>query len=140
MQQFSVFLIQKNYAEHFYYKIDILFRFLKEQLTKNHQQNLNQLEEVLNKIDIFDLLFHFQHHLNDYQFEENKIIIKNSLDEVIIQINDYCLNVQADSILIADQLFFRYIKSFNPHLFVINFETNDCGWISPLENRELYRL
>ncbi|MGM8216232.1 sporulation inhibitor of replication protein SirA [Bacillaceae bacterium W0354] len=142
MYQYSLYLFKARFAEHFYYKIDVLYRFLFEQVHSTDEQTPNQLITVLDEMNLSDIVFHLQYELKNIQCDvyNNTINIKSGKDEVIVHVSDFSLDIYADSLFVADRLFFRYIKSFHPHIFVVNFDTFDCGWISPLAKRELYRI
>ncbi|WP_162297828.1 sporulation inhibitor of replication protein SirA [Halalkalibacillus sediminis] len=141
MYQYSLFLFRQSYAEYFYFKIDLLYRFLNSdsQSTVFQQQRELVLDQV-KLIDVYRLLnAHFPEEMS-VDIGKQVIIMNSVGQEVKIVMNDYSMDVYAPSILEADEWFFKYIKSLHPHIFVVNFTSQDYGWMLPLSKNKLYQL
>ncbi|RPF55906.1 sporulation inhibitor of replication protein SirA [Aquisalibacillus elongatus] len=143
MYQYSLYLFKSDYAQHFYYKIDTVYRFLYEQLLEYPEEARSQYKLVLDKINTKDLYLH----LNDAI--DHELTLKINRDQIMIgvegqfiniEVDEYVLTIHAQSIIDLDQLLFQYLKSFHPHIFAVNFETFECGWITPFAGKEIYSL
>ncbi len=143
MYQYSLYLFKAPYAEYFYFKIDTIYYFLKELRKTNGLTEVNNpFKTVVHSINVLDIVFHLRYYLNDLHVDvyNNVITVKDKENDLSIYVHEYSLEIYADSLVSADRLFFQHIKSYYPHIFVANFENNDCGWITPLAKKELYRL
>ncbi|WP_188205890.1 sporulation inhibitor of replication protein SirA [Alkalibacillus aidingensis] len=148
MYQYSLYFFKSIYAVHFYYKVDILYRFLSQYHYGKLQDrsSLKQVGFVLEEINIEEITQHFLSHHLDYVIERSvnqechELTIKGNGQEMKVVQNGYAIDVYADSLIDADQLFFRYIKEYHPYVFVVNFEAQECGWILPLAKKANYNL
>ncbi|GEN45010.1 sporulation inhibitor of replication protein SirA [Alkalibacillus haloalkaliphilus] len=146
MYQYSLYFFKPTYAIHFYYKVDVLYRFLDQYRKGKYTDDTTQRQVsfVLEYVILNDVYEHltsqkFSHKL-DVKAENNELIIKSdSLDMKAVR-NGYAIDVYANSLIDADQLFFQYIKEFHPYVFVVNFDSRECGWILPLAKKANYHI
>ncbi|MGP4072159.1 sporulation inhibitor of replication protein SirA [Piscibacillus sp. B03] len=144
MYQYSLYLVKSGYAQHFYYKIDTVYRFLYEQMIENPDNEAQgQYKLVLDKANAKDLFLHLNYWADPkftIEHKHNQIIISYQNQSVLIKVNEYYMTIFAETIVDLDQLLFQYLKTFHPHLFVVNYETYECGWITPFVGKHIYSL
>ncbi|GEL76300.1 sporulation inhibitor of replication protein SirA [Tenuibacillus multivorans] len=143
MYQYSVYLFKSDYALHFYYKIDIVYRFLYKQKLAGEGSDHKQYQSVLDKVNRDDLLSHLNLWVDDgvsIEAKKNQLMIERSSQKIYVHIADYAITILADSIVDLDGLLFQYIKTFHPHIFAVNYETKECGWITPFAGKQIYLM
>lgn len=143
MYQYSLYLVKSDYAQHFYYKIDTVYRFLYEQMMKNPDRTKDQYKMVLDKANAKDVFLHLNYwvsHDISLNIDRNQITVSYNQQQVYIEVNDFDMTILAESIVDVDKLLFQYLKTFHPHIFAVNYETYECGWITPLVGKQIYSL
>ncbi|MFD2638410.1 sporulation inhibitor of replication protein SirA [Piscibacillus salipiscarius] len=144
MYQYHLYLVKSDYAKHFYYKIDTVYRFLQEQMMDQPSKSAQgQYKLVLDKVYAKDLFLHLNYwkdqdiHIN---MNRNHINLMDCKQSISLTVNDYSISISAETIVDLDQILFRSIKTFHPHVFVVNYETYECGWITPFVGKQIYSL
>lgn len=142
MYQYSLYLFKSDYARHFYYKIDTVYQFLYEQMVKDPLKS-NQYKLVLDKLSAKELFLHLNYWIQDdvsLDIKRNQIMITKGQQHVFIEVSDYVIHVSAESIVDLDRILFQNLKTFHPHIFAVNYEIYECGWITPFVGKEIYSL
>ncbi|TFB23122.1 sporulation inhibitor of replication protein SirA [Filobacillus milosensis] len=143
MYQYSLYLLKSDYAKHFYYKIDTVYRFLYEQMIECPQDSKEQYKLVLDKLNSKDLFLHMNYWKDesiDVEMKRNHLTVTSNGQQMFIKVEDYVINIHTQSIVDLDRLLFQYLKTFHPHIFAVNYETLECGWITPFVGKEIYSL
>ncbi|GAA0461989.1 sporulation inhibitor of replication protein SirA [Alkalibacillus silvisoli] len=146
MYQYSLYFFKPIYAIHFYYKVDVIYRFLWQYHNGNNTDTstLKQVNSVLEEFHIEDIHKHLSNpkFINDLDIRvENKELLIDSekLNMKVVQ-NGFAVDIYTDSLIDADELFFQYIKEYHPYVFVVNFASRECGWILPLAKKANYHI
>ncbi len=135
---YSAFLIERKFAEHYFYRADILFRFIKAYENNPTRDDLaRQFAYITNR---FPKTFfsHFKNNrlisclkqINDYQLEIHR---KNH--HVALHLYRRKLRFLCKSIHDADALLFPSLRSHYPYMFIVGEEANDFGWIEPIREQ-----
>ncbi|MET3682226.1 hypothetical protein ABID56_000305 [Alkalibacillus flavidus] len=139
MYQYSLYFFEPDYAYHFYYKVDVLYRFIKEQLHEPQTDtSKRQADHILVKPDchlVIDQLLTEEMDKSYLELANDQFELKNSDGNITVQQHGYALTVFAPSLLEADAIVFEAIKRCYRYTFVVNFQTEECGWVLPLTNR-----
>ncbi|MBM7572124.1 sporulation inhibitor of replication protein SirA [Aquibacillus albus] len=141
MQKYSIFWIEEEFCFHYFYKSEILYRFLNEYLSNASRSDLlAQFKFVTKNIPYHPLMTDIR------KYHKNKIkIIKNGKDIILlldnhpleIQCYDRYMTVSCSSVEIADNVLFQALKAFHPSFFIIENGTTNSGWITPVKKEIL---
>lgn len=136
LNTYSIYSIKKEYALRYYYKSDILYRFLKQY----HENNQNHL--IGDQFDAISSFFSVKV-LNTKikSLYNNKAIVKDGNNSIEIEqdnhyialhIGEKQIDFRCDMLLDAEVLLFPILQLFHPSLFVLDNNLNNYGWISPV--------
>ncbi|WP_404452722.1 sporulation inhibitor of replication protein SirA [Virgibacillus necropolis] len=136
MNTYSIYPIKKEFARRYYYRSDILYRFLKQYHENNKNQVINdQFKEITCFFSTKELNTKIKSLYN------NKAIVKDGNNSVEIEqdnhyislhISEKQIDFRCDMLQDAEVLLFPILKLFHPSLFVLDNNYNNYGWISPV--------
>ncbi|WP_138414669.1 sporulation inhibitor of replication protein SirA [Aquibacillus sediminis] len=142
MHQYSTFWIKDEFHYHYFYKSDILRRFLTECLTFSYtnKQLKDQFDFITQEIPYKLLL----QHVKSFHKQQLDVIIKGEILEMIkgnravtISFHKRFFTIHAHSLEEADDLIFQPLKSLHPSFFIIEKDSTNSGWVSPVKNEVL---
>lgn len=140
MKAYYVFWIKSEVAQHYFYKGDILYRFLKLYQQDQNKYDLSiQFDYVTNNISRHDLFSYFKkiNLPNVYIGEKgNTIELYTKEQYITLHIHEKHLLFYCDTIYDAENLLFPILRNFHPLLFIMCIHTDDYGWISPVKNEQ----
>ncbi|MDC3416295.1 sporulation inhibitor of replication protein SirA [Aquibacillus salsiterrae] len=141
MQKYSIFWIEEEFCYHYFYRSEILYRFLNEYLSYTSRTDLlSQFTFVTRNLPYNTLLTHFKNYHGDslkLEMTEKGLVMEKGNSSVCLELFDRYITVQAFSVEEADRLLFQCLKSFDPSFFIIESETTNCGWITPIKKEVL---
>ncbi|HEX6593552.1 MAG TPA: sporulation inhibitor of replication protein SirA [Bacillota bacterium] len=139
MKVYDAYLIKKEFAEHYFYRADILCRFIKAYENDPTRDDLaRQFAYITNR---FPKAF-FSHIKNDYLNKNNfnkindyqlEIYCKNH--HIALHLSEKKLRFLCESIHDAEALLFPPLRSLYPYLFIVGEEMNDYGWMEPIREK-----
>lgn len=141
MDKYTIFWIKEEFAYHYFYKNEILYRFLKMyQFNRERHDLLSQYNYITNNFSSDGLIKHFKEHFTQeglIKLEEKTIKLYNeSRNQFIsLHINKKHLDFYSKSLNDAEDLLFPTLRLYQPLLFIMNQSRQDFGWISPVMNR-----
>lgn len=134
MIEYNVFWIKEEFAYHYFYKSDILYRFIKSyQNNKSRQDLSSQYNYITNVFPKNTLVSHLhqdkqiQIAMKDYQLK-----IYNKERHIYLQIEEKYLTFYCHSLHDAEELLFPSLRLFHPLLFVVGTYVEDYGWITSI--------
>ena len=143
LNKYLVFWIKEEFAYHYFYKNDILHRFLSAYQENKDQWDLStQYDYITKKIPSKMLISHLyrnHNHSVEIQKKEKEFKIYNDQQYLTLHIYDKHLLFHCETLYDAEELLFPTLRIFQPLLFVMN-KTNqqEYGWISPVTKNRKY--
>lgn len=143
LNEYLVFWIKEEFAYHYFYKNDILYRFLKlYQKNKDRQDLSTQYDYITNNFPRHTLVSHLKRfHPNrvHIQKQSNQFEIYNETQYMALHIHKRHLKFYCETLYDAEELLFPTLRLFQPLLFVMGKkDQEDYGWISPVTKNRKY--
>lgn len=143
MHEYLVFWIKEEFAFHFFYKNDILYRFLVlYQNNKDREDLLMQYNYITNNLPKHTIISHLKRfHPNrlDNQSDSNQLEIYSETGHLTLYIYKKHLKILCKTIHEAEELLFPTLRLFQPFLFVMEKKKHkNYGWISPVTKKRKY--
>lgn len=136
MNHFSVYWLKNEFLEHFFYKGDILYRFISSYHHNKTEEYLNrQFNYVMNSLDnsqLISCIEQFKPPQTNILIDNDKLDIYNNSQYISLHIYEKHLIFCCTSLEDAEQLLFPILRKYYPFLFVISHNTHTYGWLSPV--------
>lgn len=142
LETYHVYYMKEKVAQHFYYKSELLFQFLKTYHRKRTKKEVqNQFCYVTKEINV-ERCTSFLQDLARYVYvsevKPNHFYLHDAGKSVDIHVENTHITITCDSIHDAEHLLFEPLRSFPIHVFVAHAHKNISGWISTLkQDRQL---
>jgi hypothetical protein len=143
MQEYSIFWVIDEIAEHYFHKSHLLFLFYRDFQSEPGREDLKTQKEYITKRFPKEILI--SHIKNNYQ-NQAKLNIKKSTIEIYkgnqyiaLHINEKHLKFRCKTLQDAEELLFPALRQFQLNLFIIGENTSNYGWISPLLTTSKYQ-
>ncbi|WP_407271488.1 sporulation inhibitor of replication protein SirA [Radiobacillus sp. PE A8.2] len=133
MHKYAMFWIKEEFCYQYYYKSDVLHRFLNQCLTNRSIVLDTQFNYVTQPISFTQLLKHiknFHLHIKIDQ-DGNTMTLKKHGQSLCIHIEERYLMIDCNTVQEADNLLFQPLISFHRNFFIIEKGTINNGWIAP---------
>jgi len=140
MKEFSIYCIKDEFAEHYFYKCDILYRFIKSHHANRFRQDLAlQFNYITNNFPS-DISFYVMSQLNrmdsiQISKDENQLEIYSDNHYLSLYVHKKQLKFHCKSLYEAENILFPALRLVDPYLFIINHNANEYGWLSPDKNK-----
>lgn len=140
MECYYIFWIKEEFAYHYFYKNEILFRFLRMHQNNTNRTDLStQYRHITYRFSKQKLIAHLKAsspHNISIETEQNEINIYHSEKQqsITLHIHDKHLEFYTESLHDAEELLFKALRLFQPLLFIMHKNTEQFGWISPVLN------
>ncbi|WP_343753241.1 sporulation inhibitor of replication protein SirA [Lentibacillus halophilus] len=137
MNHYSIYWIRKEFAHFFYYKSEILYRFIKSyEHDRNREDLASQFQYITQTFPCSLLTTHITECLpsDTVAIKNNDLLNIYANDEryISLHMEKKRINFRSDIIYDAEDLLFPALRSFQPYLFVVGNNTEDFGWVSPV--------
>jgi hypothetical protein len=136
MKEYKIYWIKEEFARHYYYKSDILYRFLREfHRQKNRVDLVSQFNFITESFPKDSLTFQLlRQPKNRLQNEQNIDIvdIENKHSLISLHIEEKQIKFRCETLQDAETLLFPALRQFHPFLFIIDDHYENYGWISPV--------
>lgn len=134
LEVYYIYSMKKQVARHYYYKSDLLFRFLATCEWRIEQEDImKQFMYVTHTIQarrIIQFIQNMSHTVTMNRIGEHDFIFSNGVQTVRLSMHDMYIQLTCPSIYDAEQLVFQPLRSFPNDLFVVHSEKHVYGWIS----------
>lgn len=143
LNKYYVFWIKEEFAYHYFYKNDILYRFLSAyQEHKDRPDLFIQYHYITNRFPVKPLISHLHrspHQNVQSDHHKKKIEIYNHQHYLSLHIHEKQLVFHCESLYDAEELLFPSLRIFQPLLFVMSeMNQGEFGWISPVTKNRKY--
>lgn len=140
MKKFLIYCIKDEFAEHYYYKSDVLFRFLKSHREKRTRKDFNLQFDYITKDFPDNLIYQLisqLRHVNSMQFfkHDNHLKLYGDYYDLSLYIYEKQLTIHCQSLYEAEAILFPALRLFHPYLFIIDNHFEEFGWLSPDKNK-----
>ncbi|TMN23654.1 sporulation inhibitor of replication protein SirA [Lentibacillus cibarius] len=136
LNHYSIYWIKEEFAQFFYYRSEILCRFIK---SYEHNQSREDLVKQFGYITLefpqTSLIAHIMDYLPHNMSMQKKgdlLKIYDGNRYISLHMEEKRINFRSDIIHDAEEILFPALRSFHPYLFVVGNDTEDFGWISPV--------
>lgn len=137
LNTYSIYPIKSEFAERYYFRSGILYRFFKQYHENNKNQVIdNQFNEITSFFSPKELNTKIKSLYN------NKATVKDGNNSIEIEQDKHCISLhicekqiefRCDMLQDAEVLLFPILQLFHPSLFVLDNNLNNYGWISPVK-------
>lgn len=143
MNEYLVFWIKEEFAFHYFYKNDVLYRFLVlYQKNKDRQDLLTQYDHITNVLPKHTIISHLKRfHPNrvSSKYHSNQLEINYETQHLTLYVYKKHLRFYCKTLQDAEELLFPTLRLFQPFLFVMGKKSRgDYGWISPVTKKRKY--
>lgn len=141
MKEYHIYWIKDEFADHYYYKCDLLYRFIQAYQENNVRIDLALQFNYITSNFPMDLLNAIIYKLKKspsiriIKAGNNQLDLRSEKSYLKFYINKERLILQCDSLQDAEKILFPSLRGVYPYLFVINPHYNEYGWISPGINK-----
>ncbi|SFA75680.1 Protein of unknown function [Lentibacillus halodurans] len=136
MNHYSIYWIKEEFAHFFYYRSDVLYRFIKSYDSHQNREDLSmQFKYITMDIPENLLISHIMKYHPSHvttELEANSLKIYEDMRYISLHIEEKRINFRGDIIHDAEDLLFPALRSFQPYFFVVGDHRYDFGWISPV--------
>ncbi|WP_284140046.1 MULTISPECIES: sporulation inhibitor of replication protein SirA [unclassified Virgibacillus] len=131
MQSYSIYWIKEEFAVHYFYKSDLLYRFLKAyEQDKEREDYALQYEFITNEFDADLILSHLRDNI-EVQKRSNAHQLSTDSRCLTLHMRKKQIKFQCQTIHEAENMLFPFLRQVHPYLFVIGNNPVRYGWISP---------
>lgn len=136
MNHYSIYWIKEEFAHFFYYRSDVLYRFIKSYDRHPKRSDLSrQFHYITMDMPEEILISHIvQYHpsRSSIKAENDSLKIYEDMRYISLHIEKKRINFRGDIIYDAEDLLFPALRSFHPYFFVVGHRSDNFGWISPV--------
>ncbi|MFD2760302.1 sporulation inhibitor of replication protein SirA [Lentibacillus juripiscarius] len=136
MNHYSIYWIREEFAHFFYYRSEILCRFIKSYEQNQGREDLvSQFQYITHDFPQTSLIAHIIGSLpsrTNMKQEDGLLKVYEGERYISLHMERKRINFRSDIIHDAEELLFPALRSFQPYLFVVGNNTEDFGWISPV--------
>ena len=134
MKVYYIYWIQEKIAQHFYYKNDLLYRFIKTYHKYQEREDLAlQFQYITKKIPITLFLSHLSTNQKEDTYiniQNNQIKIGTASTYITLHIYEKYIEFQCQTLEDAEYLLFPILRLFYPYFFIVGINHNNFGWVS----------
>lgn len=147
MNEYSIYWIKEEVAQQYFYKSDILYRFLTEMEANHSRRELRaQYKYISHALKLSDIQSYLSKHFPEYNCESTKeghLQIRRKGKSVVLYSERDSIHFRCKNLQEAAALLFPVLQSLHPFLFVLGNNVPEYGWISPnkkksgIQNRQV---
>ncbi|GGA62282.1 sporulation inhibitor of replication protein SirA [Ornithinibacillus halotolerans] len=140
MKEYRVYWIKEEFARHYYYKSDILYRFIKEYDQKQFRTDLVTQFHFITKGFPKDSIIYQLTKQPNITIKKNNghIEIENNYNFISLLIDEKQIKFRCETLQDAESLLFPTLRKFHPYLFITGNSYENFGWISPVKTNVGY--
>lgn len=139
VNKYSIFWIKEEVAQRYFYKSDILYRFLKSYQSNKGRQDLSkQYNYITHNFPEEALIEHIKKNNHSISIktlsDKQKMTLYKNNQYILLYVYDSHLTFLSKSLHEAEYLLFPILRTFHPLLFIMSHTHINYGWISPVPN------
>src|SRR5699024_1447613 len=131
--------IKEVFAYRYFYRSDILYRFIRSYGQNNHRKDLKKQFTYITKEfpeqDLIASLKKYQTQQSNLTTEKNTIHLYEHGYYIPLQIHQKHLKFSCKTLQEAEEVLFPKLRSFHPSLFIMKSNLREYGWITPMLKR-----
>lgn len=135
MQIYSAYWIKENVARRYFYKSDLLYRFLRSfHKQQDRDDYVKQFKYITNYFSSPQIISDLKrYHQNNVSIEiyNHRVEISNHLHDMTLHIDEKHIEFLCQTIHDAEELLFPVLRLHSPFLFITGINLDSFGWISP---------
>ncbi|GAB4072671.1 hypothetical protein GCM10028778_04290 [Barrientosiimonas marina] len=136
MNQYTIYAIKEEFAHFFYFRSDVLYRFLKSyEQGEKYDVFARQFDFITIELAETSVLSHINRFLPSHIHMArgyNTVKIYNNRHSISLHIGEKHINFWGDIVHAAEDLFFPVLRLFHPYFFVAGDNVYNSGWIAPV--------
>ncbi|WP_167751294.1 sporulation inhibitor of replication protein SirA [Lentibacillus salicampi] len=136
MNHYAIYWVKEEFAHFFYYRSDILCRFIKSYYRNPNREDLKrQFQYITMDMPESLLVSHIMKHQSPhvgFKNENGLLYIHEGTNMISLHIEQKRINFRGDIIHDAEGLLFPALRTYQPYFFVVGDQPYDFGWISPV--------
>jgi hypothetical protein len=142
LKEYKVYWIKEEFAKHYYYKSDILYRFLQEYHLQKQRNDLrmqfNFVTESFPKDPLISQLIRQPRNTYRKDYNGESLSIGNKQELITLHIEEKHIKFRCETLQDAESLLFPTLRRFHPFLFIVDDNSDNYGWISPAKLTTAY--
>ncbi|WP_377911591.1 sporulation inhibitor of replication protein SirA [Bacillus songklensis] len=144
MRKYDIYLIEDEFAIHYFQKEDIMYQLFLEYKTSGKDHDIyvkKQIEYITKKIPILQLQLMIEnklghsHGLISFSSGEYGFKTENGLARLLLK-HEY-IYMEAEGTVEAEAGFFEVLRKISPCFLAMNFENHVYGWLNPVKQRKI---
>jgi len=141
LNEYIGFWMKKEFAYQYFHKSDILYRFIRAYQQEKYRKDLAmQYNYITNSFPTDKLITYIKKSSPkrvNILSQGNQLEIYKNMQSMSLHIHEKHLNFRCETLHDAEDLLFPSLRRFHPFLFIIESNSDNYGWISPISmNRE----
>lgn len=136
MNEYTIFWVIDEIADHYFHKSDYLYRFFKDFQNNKERNDLKiQYDYMTNNFPEETLISHMERYNENgsmLQIKGPQVEIYKKTQYIALHISKKHLKFCCETLQDAEELLFPVLRQFQLSLFIIGENTHNYGWISPI--------
>ncbi|HAM80433.1 sporulation inhibitor of replication protein SirA [Ornithinibacillus bavariensis] len=142
MKEYMVYLIKEEFAIHYYYKSDILYRFLQEYHDEQSRNDLRmQFNFITKGFPKESLTSQLIRQPKNTLYKEKRsefVELGNRHYYIALHIYEKHIKFRCETLQDAEELLFATLRRIYPYIFIVDNHYENYGWISPVRTSSVY--
>ncbi|MCD7033664.1 sporulation inhibitor of replication protein SirA [Metabacillus sp. GX 13764] len=146
MRHFFIYLIEEEFAGHYFGREAKMFSFFKEYQWTSYQDPSysivkKQVAYITKEIPVFEMNQLLEMHLcsrPEYQRigQIHKLELMRNKGNATLIVKSGFLEMNAAGSVEAETVFFEILRSYAPCFLAMDFQSNKYGWLNPVKERK----
>ncbi|GEN30518.1 hypothetical protein HNQ35_001149 [Cerasibacillus quisquiliarum] len=139
MRIYSIYWIKETFTKHFFYKSDIVYRFIKTYHATKRDDLVKQFHYITHSFSQTKVHSQLNKHLsNNYQiqYEGNSIMISSSDKTITLYIFEKYIVLYCQSLADAETILFPIFRLLDFNFFILSHTHHHFGWMSSLMDKK----
>lgn len=133
LHEYVIHWIRREFAHHYFYKSDILYRFIKEYENNLNRDDLKkQYEYVTNdfsKSSIIRCIRQFIKNKGSITVNGNHLFLMDSHTSIDLHVFEKQIYLKCENLIDAEELLFPALRTLQPYLFITGVNLDNYGWM-----------
>lgn len=138
MLRYSVFWIEEEFSYHYFYRAEILYRFLNgwQEPVKSADYN-SQFNYVTRILPVSELISHFSSAGSAISVEKtsNVLSFHSGRQRLTLSVEERIIHAECEFFQEAEALLFQSLRKFDDNFFAVETSQENYGWISTGKKR-----
>lgn len=143
MRKYDIYLIEEEFALHYFQNEDVMYRLFVEYKTSGvhrDQYVKKQIEYITKKIPILQLRWmvenRFRKDPNWTTLSDNEYKYEKENSKARLELTEDFVFMEAEGTVEAETIFFEVLRKLNPCFLAMNYDDHVYGWLNPVKQRK----